>query len=273
MPYYPRKRYTARKRFTKTVARKKPTASNQKGQIYTLAKKVDYISRSLKSTRVYSQYKLQISSTVSGDYVCLPLIQPTNWQDIFNMPDVLENKPTAWIKSIGIDSYLSIYTEKDSRMDFTIFIVSVKNGPGRKLFNDAGDTLGALLPNVHYTKNSADTSAGVSYSGQVMMNKSIFNIHYVKRCSISNRPSPALDSSAQGKATTLSSTFKRFYTKLTKLNKPLMNKDGGGGWKAGLDVQDVPRGSRYYMLCFNNNSVLDAESPLWSTLAIITMQA
>lgn len=258
------------KPLVKKVAKAKPTAENQKTQILSLAKKVSTLNKSMRAKRIYSQYSMHWKSNViAAHYVVQPLIRPQIWDDVFNKPAIFENKNTAWIKSIGIDNYVSIYTEDDSRIDFTYFLVSVKAGQGMKLFNDAGDDLTSLTDGVHYKRNTSDT---LGYSGQVFMNKSIFNIHYIKRFSLTNRPSPSVPASEMGKSTNLASTFKRFYHKKTRINKPLTSKDGVAGWRVNLDEGDVPTNARFYLLLFNNNSAADVEFPNWAGNVIVTMQ-
>lgn len=249
---------------TRRPRRRKKTT---KKTVATLQTKVAALT---KSVVMYSQYNLRVASGISADFIVVPLIQPTSWLDIFNSPSGFEARPTAVIRSIGIDSYLSIYTEKDNRMDFTYYLVSLRPGTGQKMMQDCGHNLNTIQNRIHYMKNEADASG---YSGQTFLNKSLFKIHYTKRVSLTNRPSPNLVAAVNGaKSTGLDSTFKRFYHKIN-WGKTLTSKDAVAGWKTSLDIADVPLPARLYIIVFNNNSALDQEYPLLAVNAVITMSA
>jgi hypothetical protein len=237
---YGRKRYArkrpARKGVSKLV-KAKPTA------ITTLAKAVKSIQNKMKAKTITLNYQQVYSRGLSGDVEVFPLSKYSAWSRIFGAGADDETGNAMIHKGFGLDMYLSLentINEPDTTQ-FTIFLVSLKDQARGFAFNN---TTGAL-----------SLSAGLDYAitgGIVMLNKKSFNIHAVKRKVLTNHGQALNLSSAQ----TQSGTDFRCYMK-ARPNAKITNQ--GGNW-AGLDCSPDPS-QNYYLLIFNDNSVLDLQNP------------
>lgn len=250
----------------KTKARRK---SKKIPTVATLASKVSSLTKEVK---IFSPYSMCWATNISANYICLDLVQPQLWQNVFSKPKNFEEAPTVRIRSVALDCYLSLHTEANLRVDTTIYLVSLKANVGQRLVQDCGHNLGGLINGVHYQNNVAEgLTAALAYSGQVHLNKAIFNIHMTKRISVAARPAFHVPSAVQAKSTNLASTFVRF-TKYLKWGK-ILTSQTTTGWKDGLDMADVPLGSRLYILAFTNDSYIDQESAKLSVNALIAMES
>lgn len=156
--------------------------------------------------------------------------------------------------SFGIDGYISLenlINDEENTIQLTMFLVSLKDQIG-SAFNPATSAL-TLSNTVHY----------YSQDGLTMLNKKVFNIHKVKRLSLTNHNKALADPSAQ----TQHGTDYRFYWKW-RPNQYITNPLGN--WKSlgsGVDPSKT-----YYLLIFNNNSTLDLESPAFTYNVVHTMK-
>ncbi len=91
------------KRLTKRIMFKRPSARNQKKQIYTLAKTVARHSRAMRRAVVISRYHLHYNTTVSANYKVVNLTAPTAWSSVFdNASQPQQAKKHPWFKVMMI---------------------------------------------------------------------------------------------------------------------------------------------------------------------------
>lgn len=211
----------------------KPTA------VTHLAKAVKSLQYAVNTKKVLLNYGDKRDYTfLSGNVDQFPLTNYTNWTSIFGVSGN-DNEANKMIhKSMGIDMYFNSQSETDP-INFTIMIVSLKDQ-----YIGLNNTSGvlSLVETVDYHQQDA----------LAMVNKKSFNIHYVKRFTLSNNGVGLGSSTAQ----TQYGTDRRFYTKI-RCNKSVENPRGD--WK-GLACSPDPS-DNYYLLVFNDNSIADATYP------------
>ena len=229
------------------MPRRKPSkitslAKGKRTPIATLAKSVKSIQRQIKKDHIYLNYGQTFNQSVSGDVTVFQLSQLSAWNQIFGTTanDGIYNKIQH--TSFGMDMYLSLentINESDT-IGFTLFLVSLKDDIGQN-FSPATGLLN-LVPNFHYTQ----------VGGMTLLNKKVFNIHKVKRCTLTNHGTALSAPSAQS----MGGTDWRGYWKCS-VRKSILNPYGD--WRA-LTAPPDPS-SNYFLLCFNDDSVLDLQSP------------
>lgn len=257
---YARKNYSkGRRGLKKRISWKRPTAYNQKRQLFTLAKQVSVLRKVQRSRAIYGRFKNQwTGKEVSSDYITQNLTDVSSWTGVFENPDLIAEKNKVKLLSIGIDTLITCSSE-NSAVTYTYFIVSLKPQVAKHLVENAGEGLGQLNPDEHYT----------FLQGMTMLNKKYFNIHKCRRFTLSeeNYNSHGLTEATSGK--NQAKTWKRFYD---KISFPRWLNDGQENWR-GMDTNAVPLGSRLYCLVFNDNSIADLENPLLQQTMIATVKA
>jgi len=257
MVYAPRRPYARRpyrKNFKKSIAWKKPTGKNQKKQIYTLARRVDYLSKVQRDRTTVGRYSITTDQLTASDYTVNNLTDLTQWAAVFEEPPAITNRAKVKLMSFGIDNLFTCHQEQ-APVTYTYFCVSLKPGFGaKKLVQDAGEGLGSLVPDKHYT----------ILQGMTLLNKEFFNIHYVKRFTITATEYTSAETGGSNPQT----TFKRFYH---KISFPRWLNDGNSTWDD-MNENAVPLGSRLYCLAFNDNSIVDLQSNKWQQTVIATVK-
>lgn len=252
---YGRKSKFRRKYARKGRSRVAKLAKGKTTSIQALARTVRGLQRAQKSQHQYLNYHQGgVQENITQDYKAINLCLYNSWTNIFGVDNDDDNNQSAVHQSFGFDGYISlenlINNEEDS-VNFTMFLVSLKDTIG-SAFNP---TTGALsLTNAdHY----------ITRSGLVLLNKKCFNIHRVMRRTLTNHGTPLAQPSAQ----TQGGTDFRFYFKHSPRAK-IMNPVGD--WRALNSALDPSK--QYYLLIFNDNSIVDLESPCITYNIVHTMK-
>lgn len=257
---YRRKRTYRRKSTLKRLTKPRKTTA-----IQTLAKQVMGIKRQMKVERPLLNYQWGTRQDPGGA-TGIALSQPITyfqfsyvpgWGRIFGTSANDEECNSVIWKSFGMDLHIRSFNETD-QVNFTMFVVSLKK-EAAPFYNAATGAL-TLTDGQEYINTSAtgsDTCAGL-----VMLNKRLFNIHYVKRFTLGNNGAALNISGAQ----TQFGTDRRFYAKFSP-NRKITNPYGD--WKAATPAEIT---DNYYLLIFNNNSTADAESPRMFLNTVHTVQ-
>lgn len=230
-------------------------AKGKSSGLQSLAKAVAGLQRKVRGQHQFLSYvQGATQSNLSTPFNAINLCDFSAMTGMFgsSADDETDNKIIH--QSFGIDGYVSLENllnnEEDS-VTITMFLVSLKDQIGGA-FNPSTGAL-TLSNTVHY----------YSQDGLTMLNKRIFNIHKVKRRVITNHGTALAQPSAQ----TQGGTDFRFYWKWSP-RSTILNPTGD--WKSlasGLDPS-----KSYYLLIFNNNSVVDLESPCITYNIVHTMK-
>lgn len=253
MPRAYGKRY--RKRTTASavskVARRRPTASNQKSQIMSLSKRVNTLSRKVNSGIEQVFYQTTWDQTVSSNYAIFPLVKPASWTNVFGQSDNVTESRKLTIKKMNLDFDVTPYTE-GAEVDFTVFLASCKNN---KSFRETNGMTTIAIGNDDYVINN----------GLALLNPKRFNIHKAWRLKTSG-----VYTDLNGTTTLNTLQSARRYHKMY-MNHQLRNAQGAP-WTSIAD-NEIPIGASYALIVFNNNSAVDLESPQCKGFAHFTCYA
>lgn len=195
-----------------------------------------------------------LQENISSQVKVINLCDYNAFTPIFGADGDDDNNQKVVHQSFGMDMYLTLenlINNEEDTITFTMFLVSLKDNIG-SAFNPS---TGAL--------SLANGQQYVYQSGLVMLNKKVFNIHKVIRRTLTNHGTALSAPSAQ----TQYGTDCRFYIKHSPrsvITNPL------GDWKAMSSSLDPSK--QYYFLIFNDNSVLDGESPCCTYNIVHTMK-
>lgn len=167
-------------------------------------------------------------------------------------------------KAMGIHCYVDLENingiNEEGTVHFSAFLVSLKDAANNgTMFNPSTGSLN-LVPNVDYVMSSV--GAGQT-GGMVMINKKKFTIHRKKFFTLSNREQGLGIAASQ----TQYGTNKQWYWKL-KMNNFIKNPQGN--WASLQTALDPSK--QYYLILFNDNTLLDSEAPQWQYSVVHTIQ-
>lgn len=252
MPFMSRK-YRARRRVRKPVA--KLASGKRKTAIQKLAGAVARLQKKNRSDAEYLnfQYGVEPTGMESPAYI-YPLNFYSGMTPIFGVSadDLAANKIIH--KTAGVDMRVTLenpVNNEENTVGFTAFLVSLKDDIG-SVFNPTTGAI-TLTQNVTHYINQ----------GMALLNKKMFNIHRVKRFTLTNHGENLNYSSAQ----TQYGTDMRWYWKVA-INKTIQNPQGN--WKSLGSALDPSK--NYYIIVFNDNSVIDLESPTVAITAVHTFK-
>ncbi len=236
----------------------KPTAQAQKQQIVALADQVSTLRRVQRQGRQISQYQLDYSTTVSADYAVIDYVAPTTWTSVFADPPVMADACRVGLKNVKCDMLFTCNTEA-AAIQFTCFLVTLKSDTADQLLSLAGSALGGLVAGRDYNKVA-------TYPGLVHLNEQFFNIKKSWRFTIGQQ----LRGPAVLPTHNMSDTQKRIHFDIS-YNRQL--NSGRLPWQTGLTSDRVSSQSKLYMLMFNDNSIVDLQSPLVSANTVFKVES
>lgn len=263
-------------RFRRKVLFKKPTANNQRRQIYQVSSALSRLQRQMNANTFYGTFRCNhYNPAVVTPYQVVNLTAPApvagqDWEDCFESNVRMALAKRAYMRSMGIDILVTLGDQSEAPVNFTYFVVSLKVGKGAKaMIDQCGEGLNALQEGDHYSAQvvlgPGQPGFGQS-AGMVMLDKSRFNIHFAKRFTLSAKKYE----SGGTNSTQFSGTYKRFYHKLNCSNKLLTDGTTDTQIRE-IPENRVPLGSRYYALLFNDCPA-GGPSPTWQLNQVITVK-
>lgn len=220
----------------------------------TLAQRVNKLQRKVNGEKEVHYCYHQISLNLSNDYSSVNL---TNYNKLFNSSS--DSGPLFGSSSIDFDSVnkvqhksttiqytLDMANEPDN-VQMTVMCLSLKSG-ARSLY-DPTTSPGPLtiVDGPHFRK----------VGGMTMVNKKLFNIHYIKNIHIGNN-------NQLTSVPTADNGLYRIYTDYFKI-KPncYVTNPGIVGGTGDIDVMfgDPKPTQQYFLVVFNNNSGADLQFP------------
>ena len=236
---------------TRTIYKRK-SATAQAKQINTLKKAVAKIN---KKVLKYSQYKYGVSTSWSGlsDYHMSQWIVPTAWEKIFQSQDADSNQIKARVLSLDFNMLVQAGSGFSVPAMVSVFVVTVKKNIAQQ-FNSDTDKGANLVANEHYT----EVGTGLANDNAlVMLNKSIFNIHYYRKFMIGQ--SPFFQNDEEIFTTNIHDANKRMRYKHI-YNKELKTDHAGTGdvgWKT-LNQNDIAPNDMVFTYVFTNQPSIDS---------------
>lgn len=187
----------------KVIAWKKPTAQNQKKQIYTLQKQVNTLKKKTANVFQYTKFDVpfpatnllppvQRSTEDEDAFNVFSLMKPNNWEEIFSTNDTVTSQKEATITNVRIEAY---FTPKNSLTTLTqkwinVWLVSLHKEAAAQCLNQtsnlktdtATEGLNAQKQGEFYfTRNSNGP-----FSSMPLLNPKVFKIHQHRKFMIAN---------------------------------------------------------------------------------------
>lgn len=267
MPAFYKRRFRGNRRRRPNVATKamqqKPTAQNQKKQIYTLAKKVNYLQRQQLKQWNWVDWRYQAATsfnigTSTINFAATPLVRPANWQKYFQDSSSTYNNDVQYLTSMNFNFTLS-HANENQPANYWIFIVRPRFDVATRV-TDQTTYLSILSPDIDYHHIAAPGSTE-AYNG-LRLNKSRYQILYARHYNLGK----TIDSAA-----TVTSTNKRDYVRKGmykfRPKKPIKLDTSGDAIFSSMIYQDVEPWKQMYLVIATDDSNADAEYASISWLA------
>ncbi len=187
----------------RAIAWKKPTAMNQKKQIYTLQKQVNTLKKKTSSAFQYTKFNYTISTIDllppitraeedNDAFNVFNLMQPNSWEEIFSTNETVVQQKQCYVTNVRIEAY---FTPKNSVTALTqkwvnVWLVSLHKEAASQCLNQTNNLITTQNNNglnaqkqgeFYYTRNSNGP-----YSSMPLLNPKVFKIHQHRRFSIGN---------------------------------------------------------------------------------------
>lgn len=233
---------------------KKIAKGKQSSAIVTLAKAVKTLQRKNRVEAEYLNYSQNIDNVNIGTSLVQNLTYYSGFTRIFGTGTNDDEGNRIIHKGLGMDVRVTLentVNNEEETTNFTCFLVSARDDIG-----------GYFLPG----SGSLTLSEGITHStqkGMVLLNKKMFNIHKMKRFTLTNFGTALTAPAAQSQY----GADKRWYWRLP-INKMVTNP--AGDWKTLNSAQDPSK--CYFLIVFSDNSTLDAESPSLNVSCVHTMK-
>lgn len=247
------RRFRPRRKIRSRSVLSRLTKPRRQTALQTLAKQVKSLKVSMKKDQEYLNYYTNIDSGVGSPLSYFQITRFNTWSRCFGTDPADDAQNTMIWKSSGIDCYLTHQNTNDEEenVTYTVFLVSLKDPIGGAYDTSNGNL--SLSDTIHY----------LTYGGQVMLNKKIFNIHKVKRFTLGNF----------GQNLNLAAGQKQYGNDMRwywKVSPSARIVNPYGDWKGQGCTRDPSQA--YYVLVFNNNSIADFESPRIQINMVHTVQ-
>lgn len=194
MANYKKRNYRKKGSKTKSIAWKKPTAKNQKNQIYSLQKQVNRLKSKTKAMTQYTKFDMVIpvtdliapvtrSQEDEDAFNVFHLTKPNEWTEIFSSGESSTLSKRCYVINCHIEGY---FTPKNSTTPLTqkfvnVWLVSLKKEAAAQVLENTNDLTTTENNNglnstkqgeFYYTRNSNGP-----YSSMPMLNPKCFKIH------------------------------------------------------------------------------------------------
>lgn len=253
--YSKRKRY-ARVASPRAIMYKRPTNRNQQRQLASVSRKVLNLEKAQNRLIVRAQYTINWDENVSANYAIVPLTIPASWQSVFGVTENVTEAQKFFIDKVNIDWLLSPAKEPDP-VDFTVFLVSARTN---KVYRET-QALTALQNNPAGQMDYTD--APITF-----MNPKRYKIWKTWRVQTSGIRTKVIGTLTPDVNYTNANHYARRYYKLPFPRK-IQNTASQQSWKV-ISSLDIPISSSLALIAFNNNSILDVESPTFKGTALFS---
>lgn len=258
MPYarrsYRKKTFRKSASSIKSVARRRPTASNQKSQILSLSKKVNQISRLTKSTIERQQFYQAYVRNISSDLTIQNITPKNSWVAVFGANENLNEAHNLVVDNLHL-KYTITPGNEEALCNVTMFVISPKS---KKVLEETS-SLTSFVSGTDY----------VNYDGLCLFNTKRFKIHAYRRTMTLMQQNVETSEEA-GSYTPLIQKGNMGSIRL-KINHKIKNTLGV--W-SDVTQDELPYYMHTAVILANNNSAIDLAYPeftataLWKTHAL-----
>lgn len=240
----------------KSINRRGAGARTQKAQILSLSKKLTKVERKQHERSEHQTFAVTEKLSLAGYYNQRQLILPMSvpgqgsWTLIFGTNANLNESNSIKIKNITM-KYTFDSANEENHTTITMFIITPKT---RKVLQES------------YNLNSGDLNliSGTDYemiNGMALINKKRWKIHKYHRT----------ETLMQGDSSVRHFPLKSNNGSFT-MNPNWIIKSTTGVWSS-VPADNLPLYMRMFVVCFNDNSAFDAESPTFTHNTLISTVA
>lgn len=241
---------------------KKPDPRKNRNNLYSLAKQVSRISRTVRERAVVARYNYSGVIPVTGLYTSVMLTDPTAYSAIFGNASAFSNKKRWESLKFNIDLQVKADTEKNI-VDYTLFLVSLKPGPANTVLRECGENLSSgtnitgMVSGTHFE----------TLDGHAFMNGNMFNFHWVRRLSTFVKQTIAGQTVL---ITNLGDSQKRYYRKQPWNRRIAIGVEPSEF--VNIPASGIPDAAKLWVVLFNNNNNMDGEFPELNMNVIWTLK-
>jgi len=252
---YVRRRRGFKKRNTssvKAVARRRPTASNQKSQIMSLSKKVNKLNFQMRERTYKVMHKASLleQNMASPSYV-YNLTNIPGWTSVFGETDNNQEAGKYKSQKMSIDFALRAGTETESVV-WTMFIATPINQKVAEEADGGSGTLSVLTDGTDYTM----------IEGKALLNLKRWRVHYTTRGQTTPIITEAFGT-IPGTTVNYVNEVKPTRRYITLRNPTISVHNRTGTWEQ-VTPDEMNHNNRYHVFLFNNNASTIEGSPKWS---------
>lgn len=270
---------TYRRKTVLQRAKAKKSAPAQSKQIQTLARQVGNLQEQNREESIPTYYAMSYSSRTDAYPLVVPLTagpspqssadtnntpkDDCNWKKVFNYP---ESTSTVDQNLKLYSQYVDVILEPGNEEDMlihTIFLVKLRNDEGR-----ARRTYTQTLSMSTLTEYNDYVSNEQRDGAQAWLNPERYEI--IKRWEMHTcgdekiEPTPG----SAGIIQNMSGAINRFGFKINYAGRHL-KIDGTNSKINNLLYNDIVPESKYFLICFSDNSILDVENPQLSVSSVV----
>lgn len=268
-----------KKRTVLQKAKAKKGAVAQSKQIQTLARQVDNLKDKSRELTIPTYYTMSYSSRTNSYPLVVPLTagpSPQSSADTTNTPadDCNWTKCFNYAETTSsVDQNLKLYSQyvdvilepgnEEDMLIHTLFLVKLNDDDeqARRTYRQTNN-MTTLNDNIDYVSNTQRDGA------QAWVNPERYNV--IKRWEMHTcgdekiEPTPG----SAGIIQNMSGAINRFGFKISYSGRHL-KITGTNAQIADLRYSEIDPGSKYFLLCFSDNSIVDLENPLLSVSSVI----
>ncbi len=187
----------------RSIAWKKPTAMNQKKQIYTLQKQVNKLKRKTSDAFQYTKFNLPIlqenllppvarTDEDTEAFNVFPLTQPNLWQEIFSTNETVIQQKQCLVTNLRIEAW---FTPKNSTTPLTqkwvnVWLVALQPEAAAQTLNQTNNLTTTAANNGLNAQKQGEffftRSSDGPFSSMPLLNPKVFKIYQHRRFSIAN---------------------------------------------------------------------------------------
>ncbi len=187
----------------KTIAWVKPTAKNQKIQIHSLQKQVNYLKKKTSQAFQYTKFNMPIlqenllppvarTDEDTEAFNVFPLTQPNQWTEIFSTQETVIQQKACLVTNVRIEAW---FTPKNSLTPLTqkwvnVWLVALKPEAAAQTLNQTNNLTTTANNNGLNAQKQGEffftRSSDGPFSSMPLLNPRVFKIYQHRRFQIAN---------------------------------------------------------------------------------------
>jgi len=246
-PVFARKNSKSRLQKKRQTIRATTSVAKVERQVKSIQKAIQPLKKNVIYYRMFANDNVG-NATANNTYI-YPLCKFSNWARTFGGDLDDESSKAFQLKSLQFSGILETSGER-AALDYSMFVVRLKNMGESELFNISTGTLNTLVYDAHFTY-------GTTPGQGTYLNPNYFDIVYYKR----------FITGTAGSLTTNMTDLRRIFNFKLPASRLFTCKNPNGDWKAMGTPKAI--GQNYFLLIQNNDSTADS-AVKWTMNGLVT---